>query len=239
MGSIQWNRGKTCEVFLNRGSNGRVMLFLEIFSFFRNHLIGPSGTVRCATCHLLKWKRWSVTTGAQLKRKGKLVPSEGGKIRRFWKRPRSKYTQNQWFFFGVFVGVYSDGVPPKCSWQSLSLVKGRGSKSLTWLRKRGLSDEAGVKSFRRMKCVKCLIRKYERKSSSLEIYCQALSLCWTKTVSSIFWLFYVEMISGCSTCCTHFLTIWGWDFRDFQHRACVYSLAVFTAVSIVKKLWLS
>ena len=78
MGSIQWNRGKTCEVFLNRGSNGRVMLFLEKFSFFRNHLIGPSGTVRCATCHLLKWKRWSVTTGAQLKRKGKLVPSEGG-----------------------------------------------------------------------------------------------------------------------------------------------------------------
>ncbi len=96
-------------------------------------------------------------------------------------------------------------------------------------RKRGLSDEApwGIL----LKCPRYMHSAKQR--VNLYISLHRTGCCWPQW-STMLTTFFVEMISGCSTCCTHLLTIWGWDFGE-QHRACdIYWLC--QAVSIVKKL---
>lgn len=131
MGSIQWNRGKTCEVFLNRGSNGRV----HVISWKRisSEITSLGPQVQWGAQHAIFWSgRDDLSLQALKKGRGSWFSIFGVIFSGGWKIPRSKYTKPG-VFFRCFLGVYSDGVPPKFSWQSLSLVKGRGTKSLTWI----------------------------------------------------------------------------------------------------------
>lgn len=185
-------------------------------------------------CHYRRWIKKEGEVGAIGRGKNQEVLEDNLGV---------NYTKPGCFFSVFLLGCIRmvSLVPPKCSWQSffvswkagepshshgLPLQLAKEARAFRWGWRKNHSDGWNAWNV----CIEST-----RKSLSLEIYWQALSLCWTKTVSSIFWLFMLKWFQDAQRV-AHIFSQYEAGTSGKQHRACVYSLAVSSRVSCQEAL---